>query len=113
MVKKKERNIRNMNKMVNIMNINIDKLKEKDNKKNKEKEIKIESDYYYIKPEKYETEKSYKMRIKYIENYNPKNIVELRESIVYSKVYRNIKLLGCMYEKELEKKVKLKMNMNK
>jgi len=105
----------------NILNSNIEKIntkqsKDKENKqsytKQFEKIIKIESENYYIKPEKYETERSYKIRIKYIEEYNPKNLKELRESIVYSKVYRNIKILGCIYEKDLENKVKFKIIKN-
>lgn len=51
--------------------------------------------------DKYETEKSYKLREEFInKNKNKKNVEQL------SRIYRNVILLGCKYNTQIMKLIK-------
>lgn len=61
-----------------------------------------------IEREEYETNESYDLRKGFVKKFfkiykkNNKNKVEV---VVFSKIYRNIVLLGCRYEKKVENKI--------
>ena len=68
-----------------------------------------------IERERFESEKSFKIRKDFIEKFmigKKKTQKNKTKALVYSNILRNIVLLGCKYEEDVEREVK-KINNNK